>query len=340
MVLKAIKWFLIAVLIAVVVVATVLGIGASRSMDHDYRYTQAFDTLAEFSSATTDGLVRIKGGAYEFRARVAGFEAGNERPGVILLHGFPVTSAMWASIIQPLADAGYRVVAFDQRGYSPGARPSDVENYVIPELVSDVLAVADAVGFEEFHLVGHDWGAIVGWNTVMTEPDRIITWTALSIAHPTAFGDAVRNDPDQKSRSSYFYFFITPWLPETLFSYNDFEMLKGIYSSMAAPQRQEYLEVFSEPGALTAALNWYRGMLVDQSSAEEPDIVISTPTLFIWGNKDFSAGRVAVDSQTEFIVGPYKMLELPGSHWLMEEFPEQTTEAIIEHLYTYGDRNP
>jgi pimeloyl-ACP methyl ester carboxylesterase len=338
MVLKAIKWFLIAGLIALVAVAVLLSIGSYTSMDHDYLHTQATAALPEFTQDTTDGLVRIEAGDFEYRARVAGFEQGEQRPGVILLHGFPVTSAMWSAMIEPLADAGYRVVAFDQRGYSPGARPDGAENYIVPNLVADVLAVADAVGFEEFHLVGHDWGAGVGWSTVMTAPERIITWTGISIAHPAAFSAALQNDPDQQSRSTYFAFFVTPWLPETLFSFNNFEMLKGIYVDMSTPQRNEYLKVFAEPGALTAALNWYRGGLVEQIPEKELAVEITTPTLFIWGNSDPTAGRVAVDGQAQYITGPYSKMELSGGHWLMEDYPEPITEAVIEHLYTYGDR--
>jgi pimeloyl-ACP methyl ester carboxylesterase len=338
-ILKALKWFLIAGLVALVAVAAVLTFGSRMSMDQHYEHTQRTAILPVFTTDTTEQLVRINAQGYDYRARVAGFDQGERRPGVILLHGFPVSSAMWNAIIDPLANEGYRVVAFDQRGYSPGARPAGAENYVVPNLVADVLAVADAVGFEEFHLIGHDWGAAVGWSTVMTAPERIITWTGISIAHPAAFSAALQEDPDQKARSSYFAFFVTPWLPETLFSFNNFEMLKSLYAEMSTAQQEEYLEIFGEPGALTAALNWYRSMLVDQPDVEKQEVEITTPTLFIWGNNDPSAGRVAVDGQTQYMKGPYSKMELSGGHWLMTDFPGVITEAVIEHLYTYGDRD-
>ena len=103
---------------------------------------------------------------------------------------------MWELLIEPLAEAGYRVLAFDQRGYSPGARPKDESAYGIPHLVSDVVAVASSVGAQQFHLIGHDWGSAVGWTVTMTHPGKVLTWTGISIAHPTAFGEALRNDPD------------------------------------------------------------------------------------------------------------------------------------------------
>ena len=108
---------------------------------------------------------------------------------------------------------------------------------------------------------------------------------------------------------------------------------------MSSAQKEEYLEVFSEPGALTSVLNWYRAMLQEQPTLQGVEMEVAIPTLFIWGNNDPSAGRAAVDGQAELMTGPYKIVELPGGHWLMEDFPEQTTEAILDHLYTYGDRN-
>jgi pimeloyl-ACP methyl ester carboxylesterase len=338
-ILNALKWFLIVGLVALVAVAAALTIGSRMSMDQQYQHTQRTAALPAFATESAEAVVRIKAAGYDYRARVAGFADAEDRPGIILLHGFPVSSAMWNAIIDPLASEGYRVVAFDQRGYSPGARPDGAENYLLPTLVADVLAVADAVGFEEFHLVGHDWGAAVGWSTVMAAPERIITWTGISVAHPAAFAAALQDDPDQKARSSYFAFFVTPWLPETLFSFNNFEMLKSLYVDMSAAQREEYLEIFGEPGALTAALNWYRSMLVEQPDVQELEVEITTPTLFIWGNNDPSAGRVAVDGQAQYMKGPYSKMELSGGHWLMTDFPRVITEAVIEHLYTYGDRD-
>lgn len=335
MIVSIIKWTSITVVVSVVAVMALLTYGSQSSLDRDYRHTEATNILPEFSP-NSSGLVRISANGYEFRARVAGFDGSVEKPAVILLHGFPVTSAMWNALIPPLVEEGFRVVAFDQRGYSPGARPEELSEYQVSKLTTDVVAVADATGLDEFHLIGHDWGAAVGWSTVMQHPKRIVSWTGLSIAHPAAFSAALQNDPDQQSKSGYFLLFQTPWLPEALFTFNDLSMLDSIYSTMSSEQIGEYHSVFSEPGALTGALNWYRGMTLDQDGgADELSLKVSTPTLFIWGNHDEAVGRVAVESQTEYITGPYHEVELDAGHWLLADLPERVIEPVVKHLTTY-----
>ena len=239
---------------------------------------------------------------------------------------------MWEPIIPSLADAGYRVIAFDQRGYSPGARPEDQSAYAIPNLVGDVIAIADAVGADKFHLIGHDWGSAVGWSTVMQHADRILTWTGLSIAHPVAFGEALQNDPDQQSRSGYFALFATPLVPEALFTFNDLMILMGAYQGMRSEQQAEYRAVFSEPHALTSALNWYRQMGASPADVSNVKPDISTPTLFIWGNNDPSAGRAAVDGQEKYMKGPYSKLELNADHWLVTSHATEIAQAVLAHL--------
>ncbi len=336
MVFKIVKWLVIVVTALVLGIVIVLGVGSSMSLDRDYTHTKKTSDLPFLSADSATGIVRINANGYQFRTRVAGLtQPAEDADTVILLHGFPVTSAMWEPIIAPLADAGYRVVAFDQRGYSPGARPEDQSAYAIANLVSDVIAIADAVGAEKFHLIGHDWGAAIGWTTVMQHPQRILTWTGISIAHPVAFGEALQSDPDQQARSGYFALFTTPYLPEALFTFNDLAMLKGVYTGMTPEQQQEYLEVFSEPGALTSGLNWYRQAGSSLSGGSDLDPLINTPTLFIWGNNDPSAGRVAVEGQQKYIKGPYRELELDGGHWLLMQHPDAIIAAVLQQLASY-----
>jgi len=137
----------------------------------------------------------------------------NDGDAIVLLHGFPLSSIMWQPMLDATAAKGYRVIAFDQRGYSPNARPSGQEAYQIDHLVSDVIAVADQVEFDTFHLVGHDWGAGVGWKTTMDFPERVHTLTALTIPHIGVFFDAILNHPEQKKRSDYIGILQTPILP-------------------------------------------------------------------------------------------------------------------------------
>ena len=309
----------------------VLWLGATTSLDRSLSHSAATTSLPTFPDQS-DGLVLINTDNQIFRARVAGF--GGERGNVILLHGFPETSIMWIPLIEAVAQAGYQVVAFDQRGYSPGARPEETTAYTIEELAQDVLDVADVVGFETFHLVGHDWGSGVGWNLVLTEAARLKTWTSLSIPHIASFGAAIAGDADQQQRSSYMILFRAPWLPEQLFAFNDFDLMRTVmYSEHGDAQVEEYLSVFSEPGALTGALNWYRAAGFD---APVPDLNVKLPYLFIWGNQDPAVGRAAVEGQQQYISGAFRELELDAGHWLMETHAELVVPAVLSHLATHG----
>lgn len=328
---QGIKWLGITIAVVLVSLVLMLEIGSRMSLDQDYTHRRETKSLPVLGIDSGSGLVQISANGHQFRARVAGFEQP-DKPAVILLHGFPVTSAMWIELIDPLVAAGFRVLAFDQRGYSPGARPEQVGEYTVPKLTSDVIAVADAAGLERFHLVGHDWGSVVGWSTVLQHPGRVLSWTGLSIAHPTAFTDALENDPDQGSRSAYFLLFQTPWLPEALFSVNDFWALRGGYSNMSSLQQSEYISVFSEPGALTGSLNWYRAITMSIQNRDQLSPEIRTPTLFIWGNNDQAVGRWAVEAQAQYMKGPYHVIELDAGHWLLEDNPDRVINAVVEHV--------
>ncbi len=319
-----------------IVLVSLIGTGVSVYLAHDfdYRHTRETAQLADFPGQIEAGisLRQIRAGNYTFRTRVAGW--GGTRGNLILLHGFPETSIMWQPLMVRAASAGYQVLAFDQRGYSPGARPGNVADYGTNELTDDVLAVADAAGFNTFHLVGHDWGAGVGWALVLTHPERIESWTSLSIPHIASFGAALENDPDQQRKSAYMILFRMPYLPEALFSFNDFWALKNtIYTQHGDAAKEEYLAVFREPGAMTAALNWYRAA-ANWIAAVDP--VVNLPVLFIWGNQDPAVGRTAVEQQAQYLKGPFQEIELDAGHWLMETHAEQVSAAILRHINTFG----
>jgi pimeloyl-ACP methyl ester carboxylesterase len=329
---KVLRWLTLGLAALAAGLVVIAWLGSALSLDYDRQYSARTAALPLFTPGAASGLVRISANGYHFRARIAGFEADDQRPAVILLHGFPVTSAMWEPVLEPLVDAGYRVLAFDQRGYSPAARPEGKENYRADQLSDDLLAISEAVGLQDFHLVGHDWGAIVGWTTVLRYPERVNSWTGLSVPHPAAFAAAVQNDPEQRSRSGYFVLFQTPLVPEALFSFNNFNMLQAVYTAMGPAQRREYLAMFAEPGALTAAFNWYRAMGESADNAASLDMEVYTPTLFIWGNHDVAIARSGVQGQMLYIKGAYTEIELDAGHWLIEEHPEEITEALIQHL--------
>jgi pimeloyl-ACP methyl ester carboxylesterase len=275
----------------------------------------------------------IEANGMVFRARFAGAEGSANEP-VVLLHGFPETSSMWAGLMENLGDDGYRCFAPDQRGYSPGARPGGVEDYEFRKLVSDIMAMADALGCARFHLIGHDWGSAIGWAMLSLHPGRVRSWTAMSVPHLDAFASAIADDSDQRKRSQYMGFFMLLEKPERNLATDDFAVLRSLWSSIPKDQVEEYLRVFSQPGGLTAALNWYRANAVLLEKRREGPRFgsVQHPTLLIWGSQDMAIGRVAVERTAQFMKGPYRLVELNAGHWLIQEEPERVHEEILTHL--------
>ena len=269
-------------------------------------------------------------GPYNFTTRLAGPTDGEA---VILLHGFPQTSLAWVAQLDALAGAGYRAVAFDQRGYSPGARPDDVEAYRTPSLVSDVLGVADSLGVERLHLVGHDWGGAVAWQVAGRHPERVRTLTVVSTPHPAAMGLALAGNlgGDQGQRSAYFEVFRAEG-SENQFLANDaaaFRMLFDV-SGMPAGRGEPYIAALGTPAALGAALNWYRA--ADLSLIEGLGPIVS-PTLYIWSTEDPALGREAAEATAQFVEGPYRFEVLEGvSHWVSEEAPDRLNALLLDHV--------
>jgi pimeloyl-ACP methyl ester carboxylesterase len=275
----------------------------------------------------------IEANGMVFRGRSAGAEGSSGEP-VILLHGFPETSIMWAGLMGRLGDEGYRCFAPDQRGYSPGARPGGVEDYAYQKLVSDVMALADALGYAQFHLVGHDWGSAVGWALIHLHPDRVLSWTAMSVPHMDAFASAIADDPDQRKRSQYMGFFMLSEKPERSLAADDFAAMRSLWSSIPEEQVEEYLSIFSQPGALTAALNWYRAnsVLLEKRSEGPKFGPVHHPTLLLWGNQDIAVGRTAVERTAQYLKGPYRLVEMNAGHWLIQEEPGRVHDEILRHL--------
>lgn len=260
-----------------------------------------------------------------FTCRVSGLENTGET--VILLHGFPSTSHMWHELIDFLSNENYRVIAPNQRGYSQGARPSEISEYRIDNLVEDVLDIADAMNIDKFHLVGHDWGSAVGWVVTATNKDRILTWTALSVPHLDAFGDAIVNDKTQENKSSYIDFFRMKFLPELYFKFLNYRNLKNIWSSSSELQIEKYMNVFSQRNAITGALNWYRAIEFDRKIGD-----IYVPTLMIYGLNDAAIAEKGVDETEKYIKAPYTLKKLNVSHWIMQESFEEVSVFILDHL--------
>jgi len=267
-----------------------------------------------------------------FRCRTDG-DAGEP---VVLLHGFPETSHMWTALMPQLAAAGYRCLAPDQRGYSPGARPGDVEAYSYRNLAADVFALADAAGFDRFHLVGHDWGALVGWAAVCIDRGaRIASYTTLSIPHALAFAHAVYEDPEEEPYRGILQMLLTEGAPEAMIAQNGGAALRPIYTHSPAEQVDEYIAVLSQPGAMKAAASWYRASRAHKRSIEDPDAPfgdVTVPTLLIWGNADAYVRRMSVDLAPPYMKGAYRVVEAAAGHWLAQEAPDVVERELLAHL--------
>ncbi len=261
-----------------------------------------------------------------FHVRDKGPHAGSP---VILLHGFPETSGTWDLVTPALANAGYRVLAPDQRGYSPGARSTAVADYATDVLADDAIAIADALGIDRFHLVGHDWGAAISWMTATRHPDRLLSLTALSVPHLAPYGAALVSDPDQRERASYIGLF-RQGRAEDLLLENGGERLLAMYGdAVPVDQAAAYLAHLSEPGALTAALSWYRAMTSDLASLPP----VTVPTTYVWSDDDMAIGRVPAERCGDHVTADYRFVELAGvSHWIPEEAPSAAADAIISRV--------
>jgi pimeloyl-ACP methyl ester carboxylesterase len=275
-------------------------------------------------------------GGDRFTAEVAGPPAG-EAPLVLLLHGFPQTRHTWRHQVPALAAAGYRAVAPDQRGYSPGARPepADLGHYSIDRLVGDVLALGDANGGRgrPFHLVGHDWGGAVAWMVAARHPDRLASLTVLSRPHPGAFRRAFRNDAgDQRHRSRHHKAFLDPETGPRLLADDARRLRATLADQGVGPVAvEEYLSVLADPAALEAALGWYRAAAGDLAAMDAGPVTV--PTLYLWGDRDATVSEQAARGTADFVAAPYRLEVLAGAgHFLTDEQPEEVTRRLLEHL--------
>ncbi len=267
-------------------------------------------------------------GGLRFDALVAGPEDGEL---VLLLHGFPQTSALWSAQQGVLAAAGYRTVAIDQRGYSPGARPAGDAAYRLPLLGRDALGVTDALGVDRFHIVGHDWGGFVAWWVATNAAPRVRSLTVLSTPHPRAVGRALRSF-DQRRRSGYVGLFASRLGPPVLGGLGALG-LRALLALSGLPRDRSAALVERarrDPAWLPAALAWYRA-LDRRSFAEVGDVQV--PTLYIWGEGDRALGPEAAYGTGAHVTGPYRFAPVPGvGHWLPVVAADVVNALLGGHL--------
>jgi pimeloyl-ACP methyl ester carboxylesterase len=268
-------------------------------------------------------------GNLSFTVAVAGPASGVP---VLLLHGFPETSHMWRHQMSTLAGAGYRVIAPDQRGYSPGARPSELEQYATRLLIGDALALMDALSVHRFHLVGHDWGGALAWLIAAGHSGRVRSLSVLSRPHSVAFARAMREDSSQAERSRHHRAFreedaIVRMRQAKLKPLRDSIERQGVPPCDA----DIYISRLAEPGAIEAAMNWYRAN--NPEARTVPSIGVNT--LYVWGDNDATVGKHAAELTVEYVNGPYQFVTIEGGgHFLVDQFPEKVSSLLLEHIRT------
>ncbi|WP_187279824.1 alpha/beta fold hydrolase [Quadrisphaera setariae] len=250
-------------------------------------------------------------------------------PAALCLHGFPQDRSAFDDVAHRLAGRGVRVLAPDQRGYSPGARPRGRRAYALPELVADAVALLDAAGVHRAHVVGHDWGGVVAWALAAWHPERVASLTALSQAHPAAMGAAVRTS-SQGLRSWYVAAFQLPVLPELVLLRRGVLERLLVRSELPEHLARRYAERAAEPGRLSAAIGWYRALPLGGRSVGR----VVVPVTYLHGWRDPFYAPATVLGTAGHVGGPYGRRTLDTGHWVPEQEPGAVVDAVLAHVAT------
>jgi pimeloyl-ACP methyl ester carboxylesterase len=262
-------------------------------------------------------------------------EAGPESgPLLILLHGFPEFWYGWRHQIEPLAAAGFHVLAPDQRGYNLSDKPASIPAYNIDHLARDIVGLIDEAGAAKACVAGHDWGGAVGWWLGVKHPERLEKLALLNIPHPLVMRRAIRKDPAQRKKSSYIFFFQLPWLPERTFRANNFAMGARSLQASSRPgtfsdaDLELYREAWSQPDEVRSMIHWYRASL--RAQPERPASPrVRVPTLLLWGEQDRFLGREMAQPSIDLCDDGRLVFVAEASHWIQHEEPERVTRELL-----------
>jgi pimeloyl-ACP methyl ester carboxylesterase len=274
--------------------------------------------------------------ATRLHAAVAGPDGA---PLVVLLHGFPEYWYEWRNQIGPLAAAGFRVIAPDQRGYNLSGKAGP---YDLQTVAGDVVRLIAAAGYDSAHVVGHDWGGAVAWAVAAWHPQRLRRLAVINLPHPLAMADALaRFNLRQYLRSSYVAYFQLPRLPEWSLSRNHFALLKRGLRRTSLPgafpddDLERHVEAWSQPGALTAMLGWYRAVLPSRSqvlASRAQFDRIAAPALILWGERDLALGVELAEASVPHLANG-RLVRYPNlTHWVPAEAPGEVTTQLLAHL--------
>lgn len=250
---------------------------------------------------------------------------------VLLLHGFPDSARLWRNQVPALVEVGYRVIAPDLRGFGRSSRPEGVDSYGIANSVGDVMALLEHLGIDSAHVVGHDWGAGVAWGLGLFASERAKTLTVLSVGHPKSFGD--KSNLRQMQASWYMLLFQFEGIAEKLITQDDWAFARRWLAD--AVDLDHYIEGLSRPGALTAALNWYRANAKPSRFIAKPIEWprIDLPVMGIWSTRDFALTEQQMADSGKHLDGPWRYERIEGAgHWLQLDAPAETNALLVDFL--------
>ncbi|MBL6750437.1 MAG: alpha/beta fold hydrolase [Nevskia sp.] len=248
-------------------------------------------------------------------------------PEVLLLHGFPDSHAVWRLQIPALVAAGYRVIAPDLRGYGQSDAPAACRDYAMPQLLGDVVGLLDALQVSKVRLVGHDWGAALGWQLCMAYPERVDRYVALSVGHPRAYAGAPLR---QKLMGSYILFFQLRGLAEFVIRCCRWRLFRALIRYDAECER--WIADLSRPGRLTAALNWYRANLRMILPRNWP--AVEVPVLGVWSSRDIALCEAQMTASERYVDAAWSYARLDGvNHWLQLDAPERVNALLLGYLH-------
>ena len=277
----------------------------------------------QFRTISTNGI--------QLNTALAGPEEGEP---VILLHGFPEAWFGWENQIEPLVKAGYRVIVPDQRGYNLSDKPAGVNNYQMDLLVDDILGLADSLGYGQFHLAGHDFGAMVAWSLALQSPGRVIRLAIANVPHPAVFKSYLKTHPAQMLKSWYAFFFQLPGLPELMVKANNWRFLTSALPDYFSDQeRSRYREAWGQPGAISSMINWYRSTF-GRSKSTRPTNQVQPPTLIIWGKRDPHLSHEMADLSLEFCQDGKLVYFEDATHWVQHDKAAEVSQLLVEHFTT------
>lgn len=282
-------------------------------------------------------FLRVRANQLDFAVATAG--SGDRL--VLCLHGFPESAVSWRYQIAPLAQAGYRVWAPDLRGYGKTTRPDGLDAYRLEALIDDVAALIEASNTSKVILIGHDWGGIIAWYYAMRRPNQLDALIILNGPHPACFECEIRRWR-QLRRSWYMAVFQIPWVPEAVLAAGRARMIGAIFERMRMSEQYLSNEIVSlyrrqasEPGALTAMLNYYRAAICGGGAARQRAIgypVICVPTLVIWGLNDQALVRQNIDGLDDFVADLTVVSLEKSGHFVHQDEPQRVTEEILHWL--------